>query len=171
MRETVIDNSHTPVIVSACLAGVCCRYDGRDALSSQVKERMEAGECITLCPEELGGLDTPRPRARIEAFESLAVSLPQDIDSALCQSIDEVGGGAVFQGKARVRTEGGVDVTEAFISGAIEVAREAVRCGVRSAYLKTQSPSCDSELGVTAALLKGLGIRIFPTDRDREEGG
>jgi hypothetical protein len=51
------------------------------------------------------------------------------------------------------------------------VAREAVRCGARSAILKTRSPSCDSEIGVTAALLQGLGIQIFPVDRDREERG
>lgn len=171
MRETAIDNLHPPVIVSACLAGVCCRYDGRDALSSQVKERVEAGECISLCPEELGGLGTPRPRARIEAFEGSSVSLPQDIQAALCQPIGVEGGGAVFQGKARVRTEEGVDVTDAFLSGAFEVAREAVRCGARSAILKTRSPSCDSEIGVTAALLQGLGIQIFPVDRDREERG
>lgn len=48
------------LVVSKCLAGVPCRYDGGDNLVSAVKALVDAGEAIAVCPEELGGLPTPR---------------------------------------------------------------------------------------------------------------
>ena len=48
------------LIVSKCLAGAPCRYDGRDNLAPAVRALGAAGEAIAVCPEELGGLPTPR---------------------------------------------------------------------------------------------------------------
>ena len=47
-------------IVSACLAGVNCRYDGKNSLNSKIKKLVSQGKAIVVCPEELGGLPTPR---------------------------------------------------------------------------------------------------------------
>lgn len=52
-------------IVSACLAGVRCRYDGKDSLNPEVVELVKAGEAVPVCPEQLGGLPTPRPCCEI----------------------------------------------------------------------------------------------------------
>ncbi len=52
-------------IVSACLAGISCRYDGKSNPHEKVIELVENGDAIAVCPEELGGLATPRKRAEI----------------------------------------------------------------------------------------------------------
>ena len=47
-------------VVSACLAGLHCRYDGRTNLKPEVAELVASGLAVPVCPEELGGLPTPR---------------------------------------------------------------------------------------------------------------
>lgn len=47
-------------IVSACLAGVKCRYDGSAKPCQKVIELVKEGKAIPVCPEQLGGLTTPR---------------------------------------------------------------------------------------------------------------
>ena len=47
-------------IVSACLAGTNCRYDGSNSLNEKVANLVKEGKAIPLCPEQLGGLPTPR---------------------------------------------------------------------------------------------------------------
>lgn len=54
-----------PLVISACLAGRCCRYDGSSALLSCLNELDEVFELIALCPEQLGGLPTPRSCAEL----------------------------------------------------------------------------------------------------------
>ena len=58
--------SRKPVcLVSACLAGRPCRYDGTACPVPELKCLIETGLAIAVCPEELGGLPTPRPPAEI----------------------------------------------------------------------------------------------------------
>ena len=47
-------------VVSACLAGCKCRYDGKDNLCPKVKQLVEEGRAVTVCPEVMGGMTTPR---------------------------------------------------------------------------------------------------------------
>jgi uncharacterized protein YbbK (DUF523 family) len=140
-----------PVLVSACLLGRECRYDGshnRDgALERQLRH---AGlRAVPFCPEEAGKLGTARPAAWIR------------------------GGSAadVLDGDARVVTEAGADVTAAFLAGAREALSTCRSQGIERAFLKERSPSCgvarthaDGALvegpGVTAALLTRHGVRI-----------
>ena len=53
------------ILVSACLLGLCCRYDGQSKQNERVLHLMEKHELIPVCPEQLGGLPTPRPPAEI----------------------------------------------------------------------------------------------------------
>ncbi len=53
------------MIVSACLAGFPCRYDGKAKPCARVMELVQAGEAIPVCPEQLGGLPTPRPPCEV----------------------------------------------------------------------------------------------------------
>jgi len=53
------------IIVSACLAGIKCRYDGKDNANKKVIELVKRGQAIPVCPEQLGGLPTPRIPAEI----------------------------------------------------------------------------------------------------------
>ena len=55
------------MIVSACLAGFPCRYDGKARPRAGVMELVKAGKAIPVCPEQLGGLPTPRPSCEILA--------------------------------------------------------------------------------------------------------
>ena len=55
------------MIVSACLAGFPCRYDGKTKPCAQAVELVKAGKAIPVCPEQLGGLPTPRPPCEIRA--------------------------------------------------------------------------------------------------------
>lgn len=48
------------ILISACLAGCLCRYDGGTNLVPELRQLVEDGKAIAVCPEELGGLSTPR---------------------------------------------------------------------------------------------------------------
>jgi len=138
-------------LCSACLLGVKCRYDGRSKENSKVMELKEKESLIPVCPEELGGLETPRAPSEIMGGS----------------------GEDVLDGKCRVKNSRGEDVTEEFVKGAREVLRIAKERGIKEAILKQRSPSCGfGELkkisggvfegnGVTAALLNRNGIEII----------
>ena len=53
------------IIVSACLAGVNCNYQGKNKENESVVGLVREGRAIPVCPEQLGGLTTPRPPAEI----------------------------------------------------------------------------------------------------------
>ena len=53
------------VIISACLAGDNCKYNGGNNLNQKMMDFLKAHEIIKVCPEVLGGLPTPRPSAEI----------------------------------------------------------------------------------------------------------
>jgi len=138
-----------PILVSACLLGRQCRFDGKDKFTPELAFQLEGRKVIAACPEELGELGTPRPACQIEGGD----------------------GADVLDGKARVIGEDGVDRTEAFLSGARAALERAVEGGAREAILKERSPSCGvnrifrdgalgSGSGVCAALLTRHGIRV-----------
>ena len=54
------------ILVSACLLGVCCRYDGESKLCQAVLDLAKEHELVPVCPEQLGGLPTPRTPAEIQ---------------------------------------------------------------------------------------------------------
>jgi uncharacterized protein YbbK (DUF523 family) len=126
------------VIISACLLGVKCRYNGTSARSPSLLNKLKGLTIVPLCPEQLGGLPTPREESLIAqgtAFD-------------------------VLSGKGRVLTKSGKDVTENFIRGAKESYKIALQTGAKIAYLKDRSPSC----GVTktysknGTIVKGKGV-------------
>jgi uncharacterized protein YbbK (DUF523 family) len=136
--------------ISACLLGVRCRYDGGHNEHPAALARCASGCLVPLCPEQLGGLSTPRSPAEIENGD----------------------GFAVLAGRARVIDANGVDVTPAFLKGAQETANICRRLDIRTVLLKARSPSCGvGEIyrrsvpvrgeGVTAALLAQMGIETL----------
>jgi uncharacterized protein YbbK (DUF523 family) len=146
-----------PILVSACLAGRACRFDGSAAADDAVRRLVAQKRAVLVCPEEAGGLPTPRPPAEI------------------------VGGSGedVLEGRARVVTRDGRDVTPAYLEGAYRTLEVARRTGARGALLKARSPSCgkghikDGSFsgrliagdGVTAALLRAHGMAVV-TEED-----
>jgi uncharacterized protein YbbK (DUF523 family) len=140
------------VIVSACLAGIKCRYNGQEATNKEILKLVDKKQAIPLCPERLGGLPVPRKRAEIV----------------------NGGGLKVLAGKAKVITEDGEDVTYNFIQGAEKVLNIAQKLGITHAIMKSMSPSCGCngiydgsfsgriilDDGVCTALLKQNGFDI-----------
>ena len=53
-------------VVSMCLAGIPCRYDGKDNLVPKVRALLNRNEAIAVCPEVLGGLPTPRTPSELQ---------------------------------------------------------------------------------------------------------
>ena len=131
------------LLVSACLLGAACKYSGGDNYCPQVAALRERCHLIPVCPEQLGGLPTPRPPAELQGD--------------------------------RVCTKDGRDVTAQYHRGAQEALKLARLFGCTGAVLKARSPSCgcgqiyDGTFtstvipgdGVTAALLRGSGFRLW----------
>ncbi|MGD2063873.1 MAG: DUF523 domain-containing protein [Nitrospirota bacterium] len=139
-----------PILVSACLVGLPCRYDGSSRPLPGYLAHTVAGELIPVCPEMLGGLSSPRCPAQIQSGD----------------------GYQVVAGGSRVIDRAGSDVTDAFLDGAHATLRIAQEAGVTQAILKERSPSCGScrlhrrgtlvsGVGVTTALLRMHGIRVL----------
>lgn len=141
-----------PVLVSACLLGLNTRYDGQTKQCMAVKRYLEQQQLlpIPICPEQLGGLPTPR-----------------------CASSFKCGDGlAVLNGTGELCTESGHIVTAQFLTGAQQSVHIAQLTGCTAAILKQRSPSCGVDFiyqgkqiiagqGVAAALLAQHGIRII----------
>ena len=53
------------ILVSACLAGCRCRYDGKDNLVPEIRDLVLSGRAVTVCPESAGRLPTPRDPSEI----------------------------------------------------------------------------------------------------------
>lgn len=126
--------------VSACLAGVPCRYNGAARPDAQIVEWVVRGETVAVCPEVMAGLPTPRPPAEIVGGD----------------------GDAVLAGRARVVCADGTDVTAEFVAGARQAAAALTSRGVTHAVLQAKSPTCGC--GViydgthTGALRPGDGV-------------
>lgn len=131
---------NTPCLISACLLGLCTRYDGKTKADRGCLAELIGKICIPVCPEQLGGLPTPRE--------------PADI----------IGGDGrdVLAGTAGVITKSGIDLTAEFIRGAEQVVQIARLQNISRAFLKARSPSCavTGKIGVTAALLQAAGVQL-----------
>ena len=142
------------ILVSRCLLGHRVRYDGgASGPFDQLAGWQAEGRVVALCPEVAGGLPTPRAPAEIPGGQ----------------------GAQVLDGRARVLTSEGQDVSGEFLDGAQQALALVQKHAIRIAVLKAQSPSCGNLLtydgtfsgtkvageGVTAALLRRHGVQVF----------
>lgn len=139
-------------IVSACLAGISSRYDGTNLEDEDIVRLLLSGEAIPLCPEQLGGLPTPRVRIYFKNGDG------KDIVAGL--------------NDVRAIGSDGLDYTENLVRGAREVLKIAKLINAKGVIFKDSSPSCgvrhvwvESERvkgwGVTTAILKRNGINVM----------
>ena len=137
------------ILVSRCLLGEPCRYDGKSKPVPQVKQLEEQGHILVpVCPEVMGGLKTPRSPAE-------------------------------RQPEGRVVNRDGEDVSLQYVSGAQKTLELAKRYGCTCAVLKAKSPSCGNlqiydgsfagrlvqGQGVTAQMLEEAGVRAWNVDQ------
>ena len=134
------------ILVSACLCGVNCKYNGKNNLNEEMLELLKKGEVLLICPEQMGGLETPRNPSEIK----------------------------IINNEVKVFMNDGRDVTDNYKKGAEEVLRLAKELNIKKAILKKKSPSCGcGEIydgtfsgnlikgnGITAALLLENGIEV-----------
>lgn len=145
--------AHAIMMASACLAGVRCVYDGSDNRRPVFVKLLAEKKILLFCPEVLGGMRIPHPPSEIKGGD----------------------GADVLEGRARVMSKDGRDVTDFFVRGAQKTLAFARKHHVKIAVMKARSPSCGCGkiydgtfskkqipgFGVTAALLKVNGIVVM----------
>ena len=144
------------IIVSACLAGIPCNYNGEATPDERIIALIKDGLAFPVCPEVLGGLTISRSRTRIV----------------------EGDGHIILERKSGLVTADGRDVTKQFLKGA-ELTLKVLRLlGIDTVVFKQDSPSCGCGRtlggllepvrikgdGVTTAFLKKDGISVFPEE-------
>ena len=135
------------ILVSSCLAGINCKYNGGNNYNEKVFNLVKEGKAIPVCAEQLGGLTTPRIASEVK----------------------------FVNGKRMVINKAGEDVTKQFEKGAQEILDLAKKLNITQAILKARSPSCgkgkiyngefDGQLtegnGILADLLIENGIEVI----------
>ena len=131
------------MLVSACLAGFPCRYDGKARPCAEVVELVRAGKAIPVCPEQLGGLPIPRPPCEILAGRA--------IDSTGADRTENYRRGAEAV-LALAQTYG---ATQALLQN------RSPSCGTGWIYDGTFSKTLTAGDGITARLLTENGIQVI----------
>lgn len=137
------------ILISACLIGVNCRYDGGNCFRKETERLKEEYNLIPFCPEEMAGLGTPRPRAEFHHGD----------------------GKETLKGTNKIIDENNKDVTDNFILGSRKVLELAKKHKPLKIILKEKSPSCGVNIikrkgeshkgiGVTTALLEQNGFIV-----------
>ena len=147
MRKIAIADepgSSKPILVSACLLGTACRYDGASMPCAEVIELADAYELVPVCPEQLGGLPTPRTPSEIQPNGRVVDRAGEDRTAAFIAGAHET------LGIAREH-----DCRIAILKS------RSPSCGVRQIYDGTFSGKLVPGQGVTASLLASAGITLL----------
>ena len=125
------------IIISACLLGRECRYNGGHSKLSKL-DSLDV-DFIPICPEEAGNLGTPRPSSELKSPAK-----------------------EVVKGTGKIVTISGVDVTAQFLEGSKKELLKLKQSNGKIAVLKSRSPSCGYgqvyDGSFTGNLCKGNGI-------------
>ena len=129
-----------PVLVSACLLGIPCRWHGRRPKKREelIRRLQQRYVIVPICPEQLGGMPTPRTS----------------------ETLHGTGAQVLDEGLRIIAPESGEDVTHFHVNGARYALEIAEIIGARRAYLKGGSPSCDRQ-GVAGEVLTRGGIKVI----------
>lgn len=133
-------------VVSACLAGIPCRFDCQAKERTQIREWVERGEAVAVCPEQMGGLSTPRPPAEIRGGR-VVTNEGVDVTAEFRAGADAA---------LRVALENGA--TEAYLKS------KSPSCGVGQIYDGTFSGATIEGNGLFVDVLIQAGIRVQAVD-------
>jgi uncharacterized protein YbbK (DUF523 family) len=151
------------ILISPCLIGIRTRWDESCDEIEELINLVKSGRAVFMCPEQTGGLTTPR-----EPSETEPGNTAED----------------VLNGDARVLSITGKDVTEQYVVGAHRILKFCQEMGVETAILKSDSPACGSERtydgtftgnkipgkGIAAELLEQNGIKVY-NEKNFQAGG
>ena len=131
------------ILVSACLLGVGCRYDGAGNQIPQLAELLKQHTCIPVCPEVLGGLPTPRPPA--ERIGSRVVNREgEDVTPQFIRGAAEV-----------------LRLSDLYRCKAALLKERSPSCGCGQIYDGTFTKALVEGDGLTAEILKRNGIKVY----------
>lgn len=134
------------IMVSACLLGENCKYNGGNNLSEKVMKVIEGHEVIPVCPEVMGGLPTPR--------------VPSEIVNGVVTMADGCNVDAEFRKGAQI----GLDLARENNVDLVILQSRSPSCGVKQIYDGTFSGNKIDGQGVFASLLTENGFRVMDVE-------
>lgn len=131
------------ILISACLCGLGCRYDGKSIYYEKLDQLNQAYTLIPVCPEILGGLPTPRPPAEIQ-HHRVMTCLGTDVTPQYKKGAEET-----------------LKIAKMLHCSCAVLKERSPSCGCGKIYDGTFSKTLKSGDGITAGILKQAGIKIF----------
>lgn len=134
------------IMVSACLAGENCKYNGRNNRTEKVVALMRDNEVITICPEVMGGLPTPR--------------VPSEVRDGIVTAKDGKNVDREFRRGAQLS----LSMAQKEKPDLIILQSRSPSCGVKQRYDGTFTGTLTDRPGVTAELLMDHGFRVLDVE-------
>ena len=134
------------IMVSACLAGENCKYNGGNNRSEKVLRLMTGNEVLTVCPEQMGGLPTPR--------------VPAEIRDGVVTAKD----GRIVDAQFRAGAAKCLEIAKIEQPDLIVLQSRSPSCGVKQRYDGTFTGTLVNRAGVTAQLLMDNGFRCIDVE-------
>lgn len=131
------------ILVSACLLGAACKYSGGDNYCPQVAALLKDYQLVPVCPEQLGGLPTPRTPAERQGDRVIAKD-GRDVTAAYLRGAQEA-----------------LKLAKLFGCDTAILKARSPSCGAQGIYDGTFTGTVIPGSGVTAELLRGAGLRIL----------
>ncbi len=138
------------ILISACLLGVRCRYDGVSKAYSGIEELAQRHTLVPVCPEQLGGLSTPRPPSERQG-DRVVANTGTDVTAQYRRGAEEA-----------------LRLCRLFGCEAAVLKERSPSCGKGSIYDGTFSGTLTTGDGVTAELLTAQGIAVFGESKIEE---
>ncbi|MBE6633091.1 MAG: DUF523 domain-containing protein [Ruminococcaceae bacterium] len=139
------------ILVSACLLGEPCRYDGQSKPCEAVLKLQRDHTLIPVCPEVMGGLSTPRPPAELQSDRRVVNRLGRDVTA-----------------NYRAGAEDALRIAQAEGCSLAILKEKSPSCGKGKIYDGSFTGTLCQGNGVCAALLLANGIRVLGETEVRE---
>ena len=134
------------LLISACLLGAQCRYDGQSKPVLEMVALSEQFDLVPLCPEQLGGLPTPRDASERQGSR-VVMRTGADVTDAYTRGAQQA-----------------LALAQRFGCTAALLKQRSPSCGHGEIYDGTFTGTRVAGDGVTAALLGAHGIRVYGED-------
>ena len=131
------------ILVSACLLGCACRYDGQSKPNPLVQELARRGLVVPVCPEQLGGLPTPRNPSERRG-DRVVMSDGRDVTAEYRRGAEET-----------------LRLARLYGCAAAVLKERSPSCGSGQVYDGTFSGTLTAGWGTAAALLRDSGVRVL----------
>ena len=139
-----------PILVSACLLGAACKYSGGDNFCPKVAALVKDYQLVPVCPEQLGGLPTPRTPAERQG-DRVITKDGRDVTEAYSRGAQEA-----------------MKLAQLFGCDTAILKARSPSCGAQGIYDGTFTGTVIPGSGVTAELLRNAGLRIL-TEEELEQ--